>query len=300
MNRKKRRPAAILPETDRQERTNEQIVQMIQDGEDAHGELMLQLLQKNKGFCFQVARPFLIARSIESEELQSISFIALCAAVDYFQTDAGASFLYVLKPFLLRELILASNCSAPVGLPVNLRTMLSKYKRFCSQYQTVHGCEPSDKAVLAELRITEKELKNLKIAERSQLQPVSLNAYITDNTADSEDGEACLLDALPDNNADTADAALQHDLCAAIRNAVTSLPDQERKAVEDKFFYNSTVTDAKSLRSGMQRLRTPAAANKLRSYIYSEGLKGTSLKNFNLTWNSATERAAIQRSGERQ
>ena len=105
---------------------------------------------------------------------------------------------------------------------------------------------------------------------------------------------------MSDDTTDTADAVLQADMCAAVRDALAGLPDQERKAVEDKFFYNSTVTDVKLLQSGMKRLRTPAAANKLRSYIYSEGLKGTSLKNFNLTWSSATERAVIQRSGERQ
>lgn len=301
MNRKKKRqPAPILPETDRQERTNEQIVQMIQDGEDAHGELMLLLLQKNKGFCYQTAKPFLLSKVIEPEELPSINFLAMSSAVTYYRAERGTLFISVLRPFLLKELILASNNTAPVGLPINLRTMLNKYRRFCSQYQTAHGSAPPDKALIAELRVTEKELENLKAAELSQRTPVSLNANITDNTADSEDGETCLLDAIPDDTANTADAALQHDMCAAIRDAVAGLPDQEREEVLNRYFYSLPVADIKALQSGMKRLRTPATANKLQSYIYSEGLKGTSLKNFNLTWSSATERAVIQRSGERQ
>lgn len=295
--KKKRRqtPAAILPETEQRQYSNEELANMIQDGEDKHGEMMLQLLTQNKGFIYKVSKPFLIAKTVEPEELQSIAFIALCAAVDYFRSDAGASFLYCLKPFLLRELILASNCSAPVGLPVNLRTMLNKYRRFCSQYQTAHGSTPPDYIVTAELHITTRELENLKAAELSQQAPVSLNAYITNNTADSEDGETCLLDAIPDDTADTADAALQSDLCAAIRDAVAGLPDQEREEVLNRYFYSLPVADIKALQSGMKRLRTPAAANRLYPYLYAESIRGTGFTRFIQTGFSATERTALER-----
>lgn len=294
-SKKKKRPAAILPETDRQEKTNEELVALIQDGEDAHGELMLQLLQKNKGFCFQVARPFLIARSIESEELQSISFIALCAAVDYFRAERGASFLYCLKPFLLRELIIASNDSAPVSLPRNLRTTLNKYRKLTEEYRTAHGSTPPDYIVTAELHITTRELENLKAAELSQQAPISLNAVVTDNTADSEDGERCLIDTLSDDTADTANAALQSDLCAAIRDALAGLPDQEREEVLNRYFYSLPVADIKALQSGMKRLRTPAAANSLYPYLYGESIRGTGFTRFIQTGFSATERTALER-----
>ena len=295
--KKKRRqtPAAILPETDRQEKTNEELVALIQDGEDAHGELMLLLLQKNKGFCYQTAKPFLLSKVIEPEELPSINFLAMSSAVNYYKAERGTLFISVLRPFLLKELILASNNTAPVGLPINLRTMLNKYRRFCSQYQTAHGSAPPDKALIAELRVTEKELENLKAAELSQQAPVSLNAYITNNTADSEDGETCLLDALPDDTADTEGASIQSSLCSAVLDALASLPEQERGEVLNRYFYNLPVTDAKALRSGMQKLRTPTTASSLYPYLYGESIRGTGFTRFIQTGFSATERTALER-----
>ena len=295
--KKKRRqtPAAILPETEQRQYSNEELASMIQDGKDKHGEMMLQLLTQNKGFIYKVSKPFLIAKTVEPEELQSISFIALCAAVDYFRSDAGASFIYCLKPFLLRELIIASNDSAPVSLPRNLRTTLNKYRKLTEEYRTAHGSTPPDYIVTAELHITEKELMNLKAAELSQQAPISLNAVVTDNTADSEDGETCLLDALPDVTADTEGASIQSSLCSAVLDALAGLPDQERGEVLNRYFYNLPVTDAKALRSGMQKLRTPTTASSLYPYLYGESIRGTGFTRFIQTGFSATERTALER-----
>lgn len=294
-SKKKKRPAAILPETEQRQYSNEELASMIQDGKDKHGDLMLKLLEQNKGFCYRTAKPFIISKAIEPQEVQSISFLAMCNAVDYFRSDAGASFIYCLKPFLLRELIIASNDSAPVSLPINMRGLLNRYRHYCSDYVTHHGESPPDAAILKELKISQNTLSLLKNAELSQQAPISLNAVVTDNTADSEDGETCLLDVLPDDTADTEGASIQSSLCSAVLDALASLPEQERGEVLNRYFYNLPVTDAKALRSGMQKLRTPTTASSLYPYLYGESIRGTGFTRFIQTGFSATERTALER-----
>jgi len=295
-SKKKKRPAAILPETEQRQYSNEELASMIQDGKDKHGDLMLKLLEQNKGFCYRTAKPFIISKAIEPQEVQSISFLAMCNAVDYFRSDAGASFIYCLKPFLLRELIIASNDSAPVSLPINMRGLLNRYRHYCSDYVTHHGEPPPGAAILKELKISQNTLSLLKNAERSQQAPIPLDEPMHGTGIDAESEDLLLIDALPDTKtASTEQTVIDGLLRNALLEEISALPDEERKAVENKYLHKLS-TDEKAVRRGIAIL---GKSSRLRAYTNDNLFTGTGFSNFSRTWASQPEKAVIRRMNDK-
>ena len=292
MSRKKRRqPAAILPETAEEPKTNEQIVIDIQVNGDPHGEKMLYLMKRNKGFCFKVCLPFINSGQIEPEEVKSISFLALSDVVNRHKPDDKISFLTMLKYTLLREIIETIDGYAMFSLPGNLRSTLNRYKHYCSEYVTHHGEPPPDAAILKELRISQNTLSLLKIAERSQQAPISLDEPMYGTGVDTEGDDLLLIDALPDTKTpSTEQTVIDGLLRKTLLEEISALPDEERKAVEGKYLHKIS-TDEKAVRRGIAIL---GKSSQLRAFANDNLFAGTGFSNFSRTWSSQPEKAVIR------
>jgi len=297
MSRKKRRqPAAILPETAEEPKTNEQIVIDIQVNGDPHGEKMLYLMKRNKGFCFKVCLPFINSGQIEPEEVKSISFLALSDVVNRHKPDENISFLTLLKYTLLREIIETIDGYAMFSLPSNLRSTLNRYKHFCSEYVTHHGEPPPDAAILKELRISQNTLSLLKIAERSQQAPISLDEPMHGTGVDTEGDDLLLIDALPDTKTpSTEQTVIDGLLRKTLLEEISALPDEERKAVEGKYLHKIS-TDEKAVRRGIAIL---GKSSQLRAFANDNLFAGTGFSNFSRTWASQPEKAVIRRMNDK-
>ena len=182
--------------------------------------------------------PFINSGQIEPEEVKSISFLALSDVVNRHKPDENISFLTLLKYTLLREIIETIDGYAMFSLPSNLRSTLNRYKHFCSEYVTHHGEPPPDAAILKELRISQNTLSLLKIAERSQQAPISLDEPMHGTGVDTEGDDLLLIDALPDTKTpSTEQTVIDGLLRRTLLEEISALPDEERKAVESKYLH---------------------------------------------------------------
>ena len=248
------------------EMSNEQIVLRIRAGDDTHGDLILMLIKKNKGFCYMTARNFIRAGLIEVEELPTYSFFAISRTVQYWDSECGYAFLTILGKQLMDELLSAVNHDRVAPMPENARDRYNRYCKLKAEYTRRTGQEPDDKLILEALRITPTQLGRLRQAEQIQ------SAWRLDAPAleDDEEGET-MLDLVEDPSAMpvdmvATDSCYQSQLQAALLEALDRLPENQSRAIRSKFFENGTA-DNRSVRKGLNTLMTE---KRLASFLIYE------------------------------
>lgn len=246
--------------------TNEQIVLRIRAGDDTHGNLILMLIEKNRGFCYMTARNFIRAGLIEAEELPTYSFFAISRSIKYWNSKCEYAFLTILGKQLMDELLSAVNHDRIAPMPENARDRFNRFCRFKSDYERQHGKPPDDKLILEALRITPTQLGRLRQAEQIQ------SAWRLDAPAleDDEEGET-MLDIIEDPHAAPIDESVT-DFCyrsqlrETIEKSLASLPAEQAAAIRSKFFENGTA-DNRSVRKGLNTLMTE---KRLASFLIYE------------------------------
>lgn len=293
MNRKKRRqPAAILPETE-QQYTNEQLVQMIQDGEDAHGERMLRLLQQNKGFIMMKAKPFVTAGGVDAEEVQSIAFIAMSDAVRIFR-PGEASFLKVFSWYFMRELILTANSNRTVPLPSHMSEKTYQYSRWRATFKRLHEREPTEAESIKALKLSREQLHSIQSAVGLQF-PIRLDEPMPD-AEDGTGADDALIDTIPDTcqgveDCVTDDLSLS-ELRAAIAEELETMPKVEADAIRAKYFDGEGTQDSVALHRAMHSLCQPERMRRLSQF--TSNFYGGGWVSFRTSFTSRPEAIAIQ------
>ena len=288
------------------EMSNEQIVLRIRAGDDTHGNLILMLIKKNRGFCYMTARNFIRAGLIEAAELPTYSFFAISRTIQYWDSECGYAFLTILGKQLMDELLSAVNHDRIAPMPENARDRYNRYSKFRSDYERQYGQEPDDKLILEALRITPTQLGRFRQAEQIQ------SAWRLDAPAleDDEEGET-MLDLVEDPSAMPVDESAvngyyQAALREAIETSLATLPTDQSQAIRSKFFENGTA-DNRSVRKGLNTLMTE---KRLASFlIYENEFSHTGETFFRNAGESSPERLICRygikpkprsRKGERQ
>lgn len=278
-----------------------ELLQAILDGADQHGLYRLALMKKTRKYTNRVAKPFLVQGSISQSDLDSLQFITLCEVLDSLNTDEQVPILQrfysLLKWRLIANIIDDNDHESNISLPPNVRLYMRKYVKYTRMYEQTHnGTKPPEDVIAKALNMSIKQIRALQQAYRTQW-PIALDTCIK---ADDEGGnDLTIADVLVDDEICVAelvtDKINQSELSTALQDALKCLPDAEKQAIVEKYFTKVPVTDKQALQRGMRLLSTPKTANNLYPYLYSESIKGTSVKRFNQTWSSSTERTAIQR-----
>lgn len=291
-SKKKKRPAAILPETE-QQYTNEQLVQMIQTEGDQHGEKMLRLMQQNQGFITMKAKPFVAAGGVDAEEVQSIAFIAMSDAVRIFR-PGEASFLKVFSWYFIRELILTANSNRTVPLPSHMSEKIHRFTKWRARFKAEHRREPTEREAMKALGLSRDQLHSIQSAMNLQF-PIRLDEPMPD-AEDGTGADDALIDTIPDTcqgveDCVTDDLSLS-ELRAAIAEELENLPKAEADAIRMKYFDGSAAEDKEALHRAMRNLCRPERMRRLSEFTSS--YYGSGLQSFKVSFTSKPEAIIIK------
>lgn len=273
------------------ERTNEQLVVAIQNGEDQHGELVLALMQRNKGFLYTLCKPFIRPGVIDPEELQTFYFLAVCGAVDACKINT-ASFYSNLRWAALKELISATAAFAPVRVSRNLLWALNRYNKARQRYLDEHnGEEPSATEMTQMLGVSATEIARLESLRRL------LWTRSLDEPIDYEDDSLLTLGDTIASPDDIAETVVSEEFLASLRKALhrelQRLPDTEREAVVSRFF-RGVKCDRALAERGLRQLKKPATKARLQGFLTSRNVyRSTSIATFRHTLTGQPEAIVV-------
>ena len=284
--------------------SNEQLVIRIKAGIDV-SDNMLQLWEQNRGFIATIAKKF--CGYAEMDDLLQQGYLGLCQAVDAYDPDVGAPFVdyaaYWLRQNMQRYVM---NCGCNVRIPVQANVRARKYLKLCDAYEAKYGRKPTDRELERALGVSWNVLQDVK-KTAAMLQIGSLDVP----AGESED--ASLYDILPcqeDVEEVVTDRIQEEQLRETLWATVDELPEHQSEVLRMRYLGDQTFKEiSEQVGRGYQRtvqihkealrqLRRPRYRKKLEPFldreIYSSGLKGNGVGQFNRTWTSSTERAAIE------
>lgn len=285
--------------------TNEQIVASIQTGEDPSGNMLL-LYEQMKGLIFHHAKSY--QGYAEYADLLQEGFLALYDAVAGYDPEKGSFSTYAgwwIKQ-RLRRYVFGDN--AAIRVPEHMHARIVAYKRFVEDFSQKHDREPSDQEAMKALDLYGRQMEEIKRA-CCLISVSSLDMPVLEG--DSKD--ISLLDSIADehNNIETAEELIyQEDRSRAVWAAVDSLESDYAEVIRERYAEGMTLTEVAECRGcsfqnvrnmeaqALRRLRMGKLGKMLKPFaedlIYSMGLQGGGVGQFNRTFTSSTERVILR------
>lgn len=284
--------------------TNEELVARIRAGIDTANN-MLKLWEQNQGMIRKLANKY--NAYAELDDLLQEGYIGLCSAVDGYNPDEGPFINYAIlwiRQSMRRHIENSGSC---IRIPVHMRRRIQEYRKSQQLFIQKYAREATDMEMRRFLGLSRKEYESLKNGLR-MANVISLDAPL----ASDEDGESSMMDIIP-ASCSLEDAILDkvqnEELKAVLWPMVDSLPDDQaeliRKQYNDKMSLNGAaasigVTPSKARTityKGLRTLRHPRYTKQLRPFLPEKveimAYRG-SVQNFQNTWTSSTEKAAMK------
>lgn len=293
-----------MPET--RTLTNEQLIKNIQAGKNVR-ENTAQLFDK----CSRLIRSFVYSRKshysgfpeADKEDFFQEAALAFLEAVRNYKPDLGTMFATYLTAAMRNQISRYLDNSGLIRIPVFRRRQLMVYGRLVNDALTNGSEMPSDAQIRAEIGLNDDSLEEVRRSYKlANIE--SLDAPIKS----SEDDSLTRLDQIPDDDNpidDVIDAEAEIQLKSALYGLIDKiLDDTEKSLVLATFKGEKTLADCGRenglSRERMRQIRQQALRKLDRKDIrqmavdvYGIGLRG-SLKYFNDTWESSTEKAALK------
>lgn len=283
--------------------SNEQLVARIRSGADV-AENMLKLWQQNKGYICKIINSY--RNYAEEDDLQQEGYLGLCDAVEHYEQEEGVPFItyagYWIRGYIARYI----KNTGTIRLPEHMQDSIREYETIVAKWQREFGVKPSDGEICLYMRISQKKLENIrKAAQKSKIESL-------DVPAGDEEGYS-LYDLLPclDNEEEVVlDRVQNEQLKGLLWPMVDSLPGQQGLIIRMRFQEEKTLKEVgekigytvegvrQHQAKAIRELRKPSKSKYLRSFlpdshIYSKALKRNGVAQFNCTWTSSTEYAAL-------
>lgn len=278
---------------------NEQLVARIQDG-DNEAENMLQLWRQNTGFIAMLARRY--SAGAEMEDLEQEGYIALCEAVQHYDTDRGKSFIGYAAFYIKRRMRICADNNRAVRLSFNTGDEVRQYQKIMREYRQEFGCDPSDWELCRFLYISREKLDQIRKAAqmgniRSLEEPVQGmdgDISVGDTVASGEDMEEDVIRKLD-----------KERMSREVWIAVDQLPGDLPAAVRLRYIDGLTLEKtgqalgvnrdrARQLESkALRMLRLPRRCEKFRAYfeeyLSPAPIHHVGVSRFKTTWTSEVE-----------
>lgn len=285
--------------------TNEELVSSIQDGKDVRKNTEILFDQ-----CSSLIRSFVYSRrshysgfpEADKQDFYQECCIAFLEAVSNYNPDRGMFSTYLMAAMRNRISRYLDNCCSLIRVPVFRRRQLMVYGRLVNDALT-NGTEmPPDAQIRAEIGLNDDALEEVRRCYKlANIE--SLDAPIKS----SDDDSLTRLDQIPDD-ANPIDAVIDAEAEIQLKSALYGLIDKMLDARE-KDLVLATFKGEKTLadygkehglsRERMRQIRQQALRKLDREHlrqmaadVYGIALRG-SLKHFNDTWDSSTEKAAL-------
>lgn len=281
--------------------SNEQLVIRIKAGIDV-ADNMLQLWLQNQGYITSIAKR--LQGYEDKEDLMQQGYIGLCNAVDGYNPDEGVLFL-TYAGFWIRQSMqrYIEDCGSVVRISVHCRNRIREYEKFCRTFELYYGRKPTDGEIQLYLGISKEKLKDIrKAAQMSNIG--SMDVHV------GNDEECSMYDLLPGEESPEdgiIEKLQQEQLRDTLWNVVDDLPGQQSAVIRMRYQDGKTLKeagDAVGLTVEQARQQQNKALRELRGNrelwalrygdTYNRALKGNGVANFNRTWTSSTEYAALK------
>lgn len=282
--------------------TIEQIVIRIKEKDEAEANMEL-LYGRVKAFLHTMALRY--QGQAELEDLEQEGYLALYPAIDGYNPDKGVKFLTYAEYYIqLRMQRYIWKNGNGVRMPFHCREKLGKYKRFCNEFLLQHHREPSDWEAARHMELSTEQIRALKKGE-ALARVGSLDRYLGDE--DTTLGE--MIPSMEDLEGDAVERLNQETLKSVIWPIVDTLPGKQGQVIRMRYQEQMTLKETGKCigvnteaarqweRKALEELRRPSRARRLRPFLPEEAesmaYRGGGAAQFNRTWTSSTERAAL-------
>lgn len=289
--------------------TNEQLVIRIKAGENV-ADNMERLYTQVRRFIHALAWRY--RDSGEMEDLEQEGYLALYPAIDGYDPDQGVKFLTYAECYIRQRMTrYLQQAGRALRIPVGQDERLKKYKRLCNAFQLEHGRKPSDRETAALMGLALEQVRDIQ-----QTACMAVLASLDSPVTGVDGGEAATLGDLVPSGEDMEGGALDrldHDrLCSVLWECVDSLEGRQPDILRQRYQGGLSLTEigrkhgttpeaARQIHDkALRELRKPRYCERLRPFlpdadrIYSMALHGNGVGQFNRTWTSSTERAALK------
>lgn len=283
---------------------NEQLVALIQSGVDT-AKNMLQLWQQNRGLIGKIALRYSSFEDID--DLKQQGYIGLCNAAEAYRADEGTKFstyaVCWIRQSMERYIETYGSC---VRLPSNQQQKIRKLRQIEGQYLKMMGREPTEQEMCRLLGVNMKQLQQLR-DDAIKKDVKSLDTPLGD------DAELSLGDCIMDQRDDYAailENIQQGELANVLWPLVDSLGERPAKVLRARYKEGRTLKETGALlgccmqraqsieRAALRTLRRPRYAKQLQPFlpeaVEAQAYRHNGVREFNRTWTSSTERAALQ------
>lgn len=230
--------------------SNEEIVFLIQSGIEPKQNTE-KLYNQNLPMIKAICKPY---TSIEPlEDLMQTAFFGLVEAIQRYDSTKGYKFMTYCESWLKQSIRQYLDHSQLVRIPLNMKNLLYRYKRFLTAYESDHaGLLPTDEEIRRELHITSEQLQDLKkyvLCDR---------IGSLDSPIDEESGENTILDyiASPDSMEEsTIDTVYRQEMRKDIQTAMDiALAEPEQDTIK-AYYWNKATLDRIAQQKNVTRER---------------------------------------------
>lgn len=287
-----------------QECSNEKLVELIRAGVDPAGH-MLQLWQQNRGLIGKIAARYQGCEDME--DLKQQGYIGLCDAVKGYCPEKGIPFANYAAIWIRQSMTrYIDNNGATVRIPSYRQQEQRRYKNFVHDFEMWTGRAPADREICCYLWMDDGDLKDIRESIRMK-QAESLDSYI------GEGGGMTVGDLVPDDT-DMEDAVLsemeREELKKILWPMVDALPERQgqvlrllyREGKTLRFTGRSLGIPTEQVRrqkeKALKELRYSEQGQLLKAFLPealgSMTYRHNGIEEFNRTWTSSTELAALK------
>lgn len=286
------------------EKTNEELVTLIQSGIDVQ-ENMTLLLEQNKGFIYNMVRKYsklLKSSVVDFDDLRQDACLGLITAVESWNVNQKVTFLTYAK-YQIAGSIRDTKMSVLYNkrIPNHIFSLIRSYEKFRGVFYQTNGTYPSDKECIQHLGISEKRYKDFQTIYR-ELQALNMDGLI------SSDSDDTLADLIADS-VSVEETVLDEERKTVIQGCVESLGGKKTDVIFEKY-YNNMNNPQIAKKIGVSRQHIDRLEEKALNLLYemseiqalrdnfdyqSAGLRGTGFAIWKDTGESSVERTVIKK-----
>lgn len=216
-------------------------------------DLKQPLAEENLGLVHLCANRFR-GRGIEYDDLYSAGCLGLLKAVKAFDPERGVKFSTYAVPVILGEIKRLFRDGGTIKVSRSLKEMSMRLQRICADLTQQNGREP-----------TVSELAEITGESESDISEALCAAQPLISLTSSDDGEGQL-----DVPVESPDENITDLL--ALRQIMTSLPDNDRMLLELRYFKNLTQSKTAKI-LGMTQVQVSRREKKLLTQMRKELLE---------------------------
>lgn len=281
--------------------TNEELVAEIQQGINEKDN-MQQLYMQNMPLISKLAKHY--SAYAEYDDLMQEAYFGLKRAVDDFQFEQGTAFITIAYRYI-RTVVSRYTVynGSTKRIPIYMISLISKYKKYLTEYMEQHHSTPSDEEICKSLGISMQQLKGMRKAEY-EMNCISIEAPVA-GTDDITVGESIPSDEDIEN--DVTDNDFWEQVKCELSQAISKLDDRKQLIIQRRYYQDDLLQElADDLNISSERVRQLEKQaleklqrnQKLKALADAEGYGSIAYKwgvgRFKNTNTSSTEYLAIK------